>query len=292
MRLLTFERDGRPALGIVRDQRVIDVSALDPEVPADWPAVFASGSLDRLRALADSVPETRTLPREGLKLLPVIPQPPKILCVGLNYRAHAEETGARIPEVPIFFVRFPSSLAGDGQPMLRPSVSHEFDYEGELAAIIGRAGKHIPRDQALDHVIGYALFNDGSIRDYQKSGKQWTLGKNGDASGPFGPEIVTADELPAGASGLRIETRVNGEVMQEGRTDDLIFDVAALVSRASEVMTLEPGTVIVTGTPPGVGFARTPQVFLKPGDRVSVTIEGLGTLSNPVVAEEAAAGGA
>ncbi len=285
MRLVTFERDGAPSLGILRGDRVVDLSALDPAAPRDWATVFAEDNLERWNAIAANAPDEKTVPRDGLTLLPAIPRPPKTLCVGLNYRAHAEETGAKIPETPIFFARFPSSFCGDGQPMLRPSASDKFDYEGELVAVVGRGGKHIPRERALEHVVGYSIFNDGSIRDYQRAGKQWTLGKNGDASGPFGPEIVTADELPAGASGLRIETRVNGAVMQEGRTDDLIFDIAALVSKASEVMTLEPGTVFVTGTPPGVGFARDPQVFLKPGDTVSVAIEGIGTLTNPVVAE-------
>ena len=302
MRLLSFEKDGAAAPGIVRAEggradggraeggradggRVVDLTALDPALPRDWPTLFAEGGLERLRALAEQVPADRCVPRAALRLLPPIPAPPKILCVGLNYRAHAAETGARIPETPIFFTRFASTLVGHGQPMIRPATSEQFDYEGELVAVIGRAAKHVTPAQALDHVIGYSIFNDGSLRDYQKAGKQWTLGKNADASGPFGPEIVTAEDLPAGASGLRIETRIDGTVFQEGRTDDLIFDVAALVAKASEVMTLEPGTILVTGTPPGVGLARDPQRWLKPGETVNVTIEGIGTLSNPVAAE-------
>jgi len=286
MRLLSFERDGRSVPGLAEGERVVALDALDPALPGDWPSIFAAGALDQVASLAEKAPDHAWQPRAGLRLLPPIPAPPKILCVGLNYRAHAAETGAKIPQTPIFFTRFPSTLVGDGAPMQRPSASDQFDYEGELVAVIGRTAKHVSPDQALMHVVGYSIFNDGSVRDYQKAGKQWTLGKNADASGPFGPEIVTADALPRGAAGLAIETRLDGELVQEGRTDDLIFDVAALVAKASEVMTLEPGTLFVTGTPPGVGLARTPPRWLRPGETVSVTIEGIGTLSNPVVAEE------
>ena len=286
MYLVSFDKNGHPTPGILRGDRVVDLTALDPALACDWPVLFAQDNLERLRALAESVPAAQTVPLDGLTLLPPIPAPPKILCVGLNYRAHAAETGAKIPQTPIFFTRFASTLVGHDQPMIRPAASEQFDYEGELVALIGREAKHVPPERALDHVIGYSIFNEGSLRDYQKAGKQWTLGKNCDASGPFGPWIVTADALPAGASGLRIETRIDGELFQEGRTDDLIFDVAHLVSKASEVMTLEPGTIFVTGTPPGVGLAREPQRWLHPGETVSVTIEGIGTLTNPVVAEK------
>ena len=285
MRLVTFDKGGQPAPGIRREDRVVDLTALAPGLARDWPTLFVQDNLERLRELADAVAWSDTIPVEGLTLLPPIPVPPKILCVGLNYRAHAAETGAKIPETPIFFSRYASSLTGHGQPMVRPAASEQFDYEGELVAVIGRAAKRVPPERALDHVMGYAIFNEGSVRDYQKAGKQWTLGKNADASGPFGPHIVTADELPAGASGLHLQTHIDGACMQDGRTDDLIFDVAHLVSKASEMMTLEPGTIFVTGTPPGVGLAREPQRWLRPGETVSVTIEGIGTLTNPVVDE-------
>lgn len=294
MRLLTFERPapgpagaaGEPALGVVRGDRVVDVAALDPGMPRDWPGVFAAGRLGELAGLAGRAQEAETLARESLRLLAPIPAPPKILCVGLNYMAHARETGSRLPEMPIFFVRFPSSLVAHGEPLVRPRASTQFDYEGELAVVIGRGGRHIAKADALAHVAGYSIFNDGSLRDFQKKGRQWTLGKNFDATGGFGPEIVTADELPRGGAGLALETRLNGEVVQEGRTDDLIFDVPTLIAAASEVMTLEPGTTFITGTPPGVGMAREPQLWMQPGDTVAVTIEGIGTLTNPVVAEE------
>ncbi len=285
MRLITFEKDGRPALGIVRGERVADISALDPDVPQDWPTVFAKGVLERLRAMSESVPEERLIPYEGLRLLPPIPQPPKILCVGLNYTDHAEETGAKIPTIPIFFIRFPTSIVGHEAPLVMPKASDNFDFEAELMVVIGHEGRHIPKERALDHVAGYSCFNDGSLRDFQKRTVQWTMGKNFDNSGSFGPEIVTADDLPPGASGLRIGTRINGEVVQDGRTDDMIFDVATLVEAASEVMTLEPGTVIATGTPAGVGLGRKPPLWMKVGDVVEVEIEGIGTLRNTVERE-------
>ena len=285
MHLLTFDNNGTPAPAILRDGRIIDLTALDTRIARDWPTLFGDPGLERLSALADRAPADACRALDDVTHLPPIPAPPKILCVGLNYRAHAAETGAKIPQTPIFFTRFASSLVGHGQPMIRPSASEQFDYEGELVAVIGRRCKHVSPEVALDYVAGYSIFNDGSVRDYQKAGKQWTLGKNADGSGPFGPHIVTAEELPRGASGLRIETRVDGVLLQEGRTDDLIFDIAHLVSKASEVMTLEPGTIFVTGTPPGVGLAREPQRWLRPGERVEVLIEGIGTLSNIVVDE-------
>jgi 2-keto-4-pentenoate hydratase/2-oxohepta-3-ene-1,7-dioic acid hydratase in catechol pathway len=285
MRLLTFDKAGAPAPGLVRDDRVLDLQAADPSLPGDWPALLAGGHLDRLAELAKRAPAAAWQARAGLTLWPPIPQPPKILCVGLNYLSHARETGMTPPETPIFFVRFPSSLVGDGAALVRPAASAQFDYEAELAVVVGRSARHVGRDDALDYVAGYSLVNDGSLRDYQKRVPQWTLGKNFDRSGSFGPEIVTAGDLPAGAAGLRIETRLNGDTVQAGRTDDLIFDVAALIEAASEVMTLEPGTVIATGTPPGVGMARTPPLWMQPGDTVEVAVEGIGRLVNPVVAE-------
>ena len=285
MRLLTLADDGGPVPAIARGERAVDLRALDPDLPRDWAALLARDNLARLATLADAAPAHALRPLDDVRYLPPIPAPPKTLCVGLNYRAHAAETGMDLPEHPIFFSRFPSSFVGAGEAIVRPDVSEKFDFEGELVAVIGRAARHVPAERALDHVIGYSIFNDGSVRDYQKRAKQWTLGKNFDASGAFGPHIVTADELPAGASGLAVETRLNGEVMQQGRTDDLIFTVAELVAAASEVMTLEPGSILVTGTPPGVGMARDPCVWMRAGDTVSVAIEGVGTLSNPVVAE-------
>ncbi|MDX1710697.1 MAG: fumarylacetoacetate hydrolase family protein [Rhodovibrionaceae bacterium] len=289
MRLVSFEKDGHPAPGLHIGSAVIDLVAAHPGLAHDWPGILAAGRLEEIRAFADDAPVDVRLPVDEVRLSAPIADPPKILCVGLNYGAHAEEAGMPVPEHPIFFIRFASSVVGSNRALVCPKASTQFDYEAEMAVVIGKAARHVSRAAALDHVAGYAPFNDGSVRDYQLTrGPQWTLGKNFDASGGFGPEIVTADELPPGGKGLRIVGRLNGEVVQEGTTDDLIFDVAELIHRASEVMTLEPGTVIATGTPPGVGMARDPQLWMQPGDRFEVEIEGIGTLSNPVASEDAA----
>lgn len=211
--------------------------------------------------------------------------PGKILCVGLNYADHAAESNMAVPEVPTLFSRFAASIVAPGAPIRLPRVSAALDYEGELAVVIGTAGRYIAKADALGHVAGYAAFNDASIRDYQLRTPQWTIGKNFDGTGPFGPVLVTADALPPGASGLKIETRLDGEVMQHSTTDQLIFDVATLIAAISEAMALEPGDVIITGTPAGVGGARKPQRFMRAGEVCEIEIEGIGILSNPVVAD-------
>jgi len=285
MRLLTFIQDGSTRLGVRRGEVIVDLARVLPGAPADWPSVFASGALaDVARAVA-AAPDEALVAADSVRLLPPIPRPPKILCIGLNYRSHAEETGLPIPEYPIVFPRYPASIVGSDAPLVRPALSDNFDYEAELVAVIGRGGRAIPRERALEHVAGYTLCNEGSIRDYQFKASQWAMGKNFDASGSMGPEIVTADELPPGAAGLRIQCRLNGETVQDSTTDDLIFDVATLIVELSAVMTLEAGDLIVTGTPPGVGFVRKPPLWLKPGDTCEVEIEGVGVLRNPVVAE-------
>jgi acylpyruvate hydrolase len=212
----------------------------------------------------------------------------KIICVGLNYADHASEASMKSPDYPTLFARFPSSLIAHNEPIVRPRVFDKLDYEGELVAVIGKGGRYIPRSAALSHVCGYSIFNDGSIRDFQLRTPQWTVGKNFDNTGPFGPVFVGADELPPGAHGLKIETRLNGRVMQSATTADLILDVATLVALISETMTLEPGDLIITGTPAGVGAARKPPGFVKVGDICEVEIEGIGILRNPI-ADEAAA---
>jgi 2-keto-4-pentenoate hydratase/2-oxohepta-3-ene-1,7-dioic acid hydratase in catechol pathway len=213
--------------------------------------------------------------------------PQKIICVGLNYVDHAAESPYKnAPTYPVLFNRFNTTLIGHNAPMIRPKVSEQFDYEGELVAVIGKRGRYIPKEKALGFVAGYSVFNDGSIRDYQFKSTQWLMGKNFDATGPLGPDFVTADELPAGAIGLQLKTRLNGQVMQNANTRDMIFDIATLVSTASDAMTLEPGDLIVSGTPAGVGFARKPPVWMKDGDVCEVEIEGVGTLSNPIKDEK------
>jgi 2-keto-4-pentenoate hydratase/2-oxohepta-3-ene-1,7-dioic acid hydratase in catechol pathway len=211
-----------------------------------------------------------------------VPKPPKILCVGLNYDDHLEESGLKKPVYPEIFARFATSLIAHGEPIRRPRESSALDYEAELAVVIGRSGRRIQQDRALEHVAGYSLFNDASIRDFQLRTPQWTMGKNFDASGAFGPWLVTRDAVPPGAHGLRIQGRLNGRVMQDARTDQLIFSVPALIAMISVAMSLEPGDVIITGTPGGVGAARKPPVFMQPGDVFEVEIEGMGVLINPV----------
>jgi acylpyruvate hydrolase len=224
---------------------------------------------------------------EAVKMLPPLRSPEKIICVGLNYREHSAESGFKQPDYPTLFGRFNSTLIGNGAPIVRPRVSAQLDYEGELVAIIGKTGRSIPIADALQYVIGYSIFNDASIRDYQFKSPQWTMGKNFDHTGAFGPYLVTADELPAGGKGLKLQTRLNGEIVQEASTDDMVFDVPTLVSIISEAMTLKSGDVIVTGTPAGVGASRKPQLWMRPGDAVEVEIEKIGRLSNPIIEETA-----
>jgi 2-keto-4-pentenoate hydratase/2-oxohepta-3-ene-1,7-dioic acid hydratase in catechol pathway len=211
-----------------------------------------------------------------------VPKPPKILCVGLNYDDHLEESGLKKPVYPEIFARFATSLMAHGEPIRRPPESSALDYEAELAVVIGRGGRRIQHDRALDHVAGYSLFNDASIRDFQLRTPQWTMGKNFDATGAFGPWLVTPDAVPPGADKLRIQGRLNGRVMQDSSIDKLIFGVSELITLISVAMTLEPGDVIITGTPGGVGAARKPPVFMHPGDIFEVEIEGMGVLSNSV----------
>jgi 2-keto-4-pentenoate hydratase/2-oxohepta-3-ene-1,7-dioic acid hydratase in catechol pathway len=218
----------------------------------------------------------------SVEVLQPVSSPGKIICVGLNYRNHAAESGMKLPDYPTLFARFSSSLVAHEVPIIRPSESERLDYEGELVAVIGKTGRRIAKADALEHVAGYSIFNDASIRDFQLRTPQWTMGKNFDGTGAFGPVIVTADELPAGASGLEIETRLNGQVMQRASTDDLIFDVATLVSLISVGITLEPLDLIVTGTPSGVGAVRNPPVFMKAGDVCEVEIERIGVLRNKI----------
>jgi 2-keto-4-pentenoate hydratase/2-oxohepta-3-ene-1,7-dioic acid hydratase in catechol pathway len=225
------------------------------------------------------------LPVADLKLLPPAVNCGKIICLGLNYIDHAAEGGAKPPEYPMIFFRAATSLVGHNSPMIRPNCSDQFDYEGEVVAFIGKKGRHISRADSLSHVAGYSIFNDGSIRDYQWKTPQWTVGKNFDATGGFGPEFVSADEVPSGASGLKIQSRLNGHVMQDANTKDMVFGVAETVYLVSECMTLDPGDILVMGTPGGVGAARKPPVYMKPGDVCEIEIASIGVLRNPIEQE-------
>ena len=243
------------------------------------------GSAEDLHGLAEKLREAPVLDRSAIILLPPIQKPPKILCIGLNYADHSAESGFEVPEYPTVFARFANSLVGADEPIIRPSASNMLDYECELVIVIGKGGRHIAEDAALDHVAGYSIFNDGSIRDFQIRTPQWTMGKVFDRTGAFGPELVTPEELPAGCEGLQIRTILNGEVLQDANTADLIFPVAKLVSILSEAMTLEPGDLIVSGTPGGVGGLRDPQIWMKPGDECTIEIEQIGSLTSTIAQE-------
>jgi len=225
----------------------------------------------------------RVVALEDARLTAPVPRPGKLICIGLNYRDHALEQGAEIPSSPIVFSKFATSVVGPEDPVVIPAGCTQPDYEAELAVVIGRLAKNVPRAKALDHVFGYCAFNDVSARDYQFADKQWQRGKSCDTFAPMGPFVATRDEV-RNPSGLAIKLRLNGEVMQNSRTDQLIFGVPELIEFLSASITLEPGDVIATGTPPGVGFARKPPVYIKAGDRMEVEIEGLGVLVNPVAA--------
>lgn len=283
MKFTTFLKDGKTRLGVVDGNDVIDLNAAQASVPADMRAALVAGvdlNAAGKAALASSAPRLKL---DSLTLAPLVPEPGKIVCLGLNYFDHAKEGGRDKPDYPWFFFRGASSLIAHKAVGRVPSVSERFDYEAELAVVIGkRVPRHTKRANALDYVFGYACFNDMSVRDYQKKTPQWTIGKNFDDTGAFGPVLVTADELPPGATGLKIQGRLNGQVMQDANTSDMIFSVAETIELLADVLTLEPGDVIAMGTPAGVGQARTPPVWMKAGDVYDIEIEKVGLLSNPI----------
>jgi acylpyruvate hydrolase len=280
MRIVHFETGGVPGIAADEGSGWHGLAQRDAGFPGTLPELIARGA-DLLRA-GRSLGQSPAIDLNAVRLLPPVPVPPKILCVGLNYDDHLEESGLKKPVYPEIFARFATSLIAHQQPIRRPRESIALDYEAELAVVIGKPGRRIPQDQALDHVAGYSLFNDATIRDFQLRTPQWTIGKNFDATGAFGPWLVTPDAVAPGAHGLRIQGRLNGQVMQDARTDQLIFSVPALIEMISVAMSLQPGDVIITGTPGGVGAARKPPVFMRPGDVFEVEIDGIGVLSNVV----------
>ncbi len=282
MRIVNFEERGVPGIAADDGSGAHGATGDENGFPGTLPELIARGA-DLLR-LAKDLLTMRAIDLNAVRILPPVPRPAKILCVGLNYDDHLEESGLAKPVYPEMFARFATSLVAHREPIRLPRESSALDYEAELAVVVGRGGRRIPSESALDHVAGYSLFNDATIRDFQLRTPQWTMGKNFDATGAFGPWLVTPDALPPGARGLRIEGRLNGRVMQNSRTDRLIFDVRTLIETISVAITLEPGDVIITGTPGGVGAARKPPVFMKPGDVFEVEIEGIGVLSNPIQA--------
>ncbi len=277
MKALSFEVSGHETYGVLSDDGVHEVIDQFLDRYADLKSVIAAG---QLRALEMNVRETGLRPAE-IRYLPLIPNPDKVICVGVNYRPHVEEMGRDIPEKPVLFVRFAASLVGHQEPIIRTRVSEQYDFEGELAIVIGSRARHVARDQAYECVAGYTCFMDGTVRDWQRHTTQFTPGKNFHQSGALGPTLVTPDEVPDPAS-LSLTTRVNGQLMQRGSLDELIFDIPALIEYCSTFAELLPGDIISTGTPGGVGAARQPPLWLRAGDIVEVDIGEIGRLQNRV----------
>jgi acylpyruvate hydrolase len=286
MRFATYLRAGASRLALVDGTDLIDLNDAQRQVPSDIRVALKAGIDLQAAGRAALADKAAKQPFAHAMLAPVVPDPGKTICLGLNYFDHAKEGGRDKPEYPWFFFRGTSSLIAHGDAGVVPTVSSKFDYEAELAVVIGRkVPRHTREADALQYVFGYACFNDMSVRDYQKRTPQWTIGKNFDGTGALGPVLVTADELPPGAKGLKIQGRLNGRVMQDANTGDMIFSVAETIALLADVLTLEPGDVVAMGTPAGVGQARTPPVWMKAGDRFEVEIERVATLVNPIVAE-------
>ncbi|MGH8222334.1 MAG: fumarylacetoacetate hydrolase family protein [Woeseiaceae bacterium] len=282
MRLVSFEHSGRPSWGAMTGEGIVDLRSALGERYADLRSVLRAGAL---AAVESAVSAARpSFDADEITFLPVLPNPEKILCIGLNYEMHRRETGRNVTEYPTVFTRFADTQVGHGGSLVRPLASNEFDYEGELAVIVGKRGRHIPKAAAMSHVAGYSCYNDASVRDFQRHSSQFTAGKNFPATGGFGPCLVTPDEV-GDAHALPIRTILNGEVMQSANTSQLIFDIPTLIAYLSTFTELRPGDVIATGTPGGVGFKRDPQVFMNPGDEIAVEISKVGTLVNRVVSE-------
>ncbi len=286
MRWVTVASEEGPRACGVHNGQYVDVNAADPEMPATVRELLELGTEWQRRAWAALPNGVVRHDPANVRLLAPVPDARKIVCIGLNYRDHAAESGVPVPTEPILFSKYPTALLGHGAPIVLPRVSQEVDYEAELVAVIGRKGRHIPRQRAFEYVGGYAVGHDVSARDWQlnKPGKQWMAGKTFDTFAPVGPELVTPDEV-GDPHNLGIRLRLNGQTMQDSNTSQLVFGVDELIAYLSQVFTLEPGDLIFTGTPPGVGMARKPPVWLKPGDTVEVEIDRLGTLKNTVVAE-------
>lgn len=281
MRVTSFEHGGRAGFGVMVDGGVVDAGARLAGKYSDLRDVLRRGALPRLHELSERAPD---LAEDDIRFLPVIPNASKILCVGINYMGHIRETGRDVPTHPVLFTRFADSFVGHGQPMIRPRVSTDYDYEGEMAVIIGKQARHVPRARAMDHVAGFTCCNEGSVRDYQYHTIQFTAGKNFHRSGALGPWMMTRDEQPDPAA-FHLQTRLNGEVLQDAPVSDLCFDVPQLIEYCSAWTPLAPGDVIVTGTPGGVGRVRKPPVWMKPGDVVEIDIRGIGVLRNTIADE-------
>jgi 2-keto-4-pentenoate hydratase/2-oxohepta-3-ene-1,7-dioic acid hydratase in catechol pathway len=285
MRLITFTYNGNTRLGALRgENEIVDLQQADSRLPRGMIAFLEAGER-ALKLAGDAIAQAKqTIPLTLVKLNAPIPRPGKILCIGLNYSDHAAESGQPVPQFPVVFAKYTNTVISHGESIVLPHVSTQVDYEAELGFVIGKRGRYIAEADALRYVAGYLPINDVSARDYQNRTSQWTMGKTFDTFAPMGPALVTSDEV-SDPHQLNIRLTIGDDVLQNSNTNKLIFNVPQLVASLSEVMTLEPGDVVSTGTPPGVGFAQKPPRFLKPGDVVSVIIEGLGTLTNPVVGE-------
>jgi 2-keto-4-pentenoate hydratase/2-oxohepta-3-ene-1,7-dioic acid hydratase in catechol pathway len=287
MKIVGFEADGGLRLGVVEGDQVIDLQAVDSKVPADLGAVLAAnnGDLKPLGDVAKRAPASARRPLKGLKFGLPVARPGKIICLGLNYLDHVKEGPNRdnIPKFPSIFMRCLTSMVPHEQAIVRPKASEQLDYEAEMMLIVGKRAKHLTLANATSCVAGYSCSNEGSVREFQRKTTQWDMGKNFDRTGGFGPWMVTADELPDGGKGLKIESRLNGTVMQSDNTANMMFPVPEMLVYVTQGMTLEPGDIIFTGTPSGVGHARKPNpIWMKNGDTCEIEIEGIGTLRNPI----------
>jgi acylpyruvate hydrolase len=292
MKIVGFKgQDGR-RLGVVEGDQLIDLQAADPKAPRDLGQWLnqSKGDLSPIADLAKRAPASARVPLTTITYSLPVAAPGKIVCLGLNYLEHIKEGFQKdnIPKFPTIFMRCATSLVAHDQPMLRPSMTDSLDYEAEMVVIIGQRAKHLTMANALSCIAGYSCFNDGSVREFQRRTSQWDMGKNFDATGGFGPWMISADEVPPGGKGLKIESRLNGKIMQSDNTDNMMFPVAETLVDISQAMTLEPGDVIVTGTPSGVGFARKPPVWMNDGDICEIEIEGVGLLRNPIKASKPA----
>jgi len=287
MKIVGFEADGGLRLGVVEGDQVIDLQAVDAKVPNDLGAVLAAsnGDLKPLGDITKRAPASARRPLKGLKFGLPVARPGKIICLGLNYLDHVKEGPSRdnIPKFPSIFMRCLTSMVPHEQPIVRPKASEQLDYEAEMMLIVGKRAKHLTLANATSCVAGYSCSNEGSVREFQRKTTQWDMGKNFDRTGGFGPWMVTADELPDGGKGLKIESRLNGTVMQSDNTANMMFPVPEMLVYVTQGMTLEPGDIIFTGTPSGVGHARKPNpIWMKDGDTCEIEIEGIGTLRNPI----------
>jgi 2-keto-4-pentenoate hydratase/2-oxohepta-3-ene-1,7-dioic acid hydratase in catechol pathway len=290
MRLFSYhDKSNKKSIGVLckkDSDEFIDLCATDSSAPTDLYSLIEIDHDFTKARKALSNPNAVIKNLSDIEFDILIDRPGKIVCMGLNYADHAKEGGNARPEYPSFFMRGPSSLASHHAALIRPKVSDKLDYEAELVFIVGKRARNLNRENALDCIAGYSIFNDGSLRDYQRKTTQWTIGKNFDQTGGFGPWLVTPDELPKGAHGPQIQSRLNGSVMQNANTKDFLWDVAETIVLITECMTLEPGDVVITGTPAGVGYARTPPVFMKPGDICEIEIENIGILRNSIQDQE------